>query len=113
MGQNPDFAKSGRSYPSGAAAQKIVLLPKKCVAHNITVTSASAEFILIFDATVVPANADTSCVDMVKLAAGATFQFTYPKGKIFESGICVATSSTGPALTAGSSNGWACATVDV
>lgn len=113
MGQDADIAKSGTPLASGAAAQGGVLSKVPTVLHAVTVQSVTAQYILLFDATAVPANTDTSAIEVIKVAAAGTVHLTYPKGKVFFKGVAWSTSSTAPALTAGGSDGYCCATGDL
>lgn len=113
MGQNPDIAKSGTPLASGPAAQSGILSKKAMVVHAITVQSVTAQYILLFDATAVPSNADTTAIEIIKLAAADAKQITFPQGKVFSKGVVWATSSTAPALTLGGSDGYCCVTGDI
>jgi hypothetical protein len=69
-------------------------------------SSASAQFILIFDAAAVPAD-DAVPKVIVKVPAESSFSISFaPFGKQFANGICWSNSSTGATKTIGSADVW-------
>lgn len=112
MGHNADIASAGTGVASGAAAQSRILAKVPTVVHAITAQSVTAQYILLFDAIVVPSNADTTAVEVIRVPATGTVHLQYPKGKAFANGVVWVTSSTAPALTAGASDAWVGITAD-
>lgn len=68
-------------------------------------TSTAAQWIQIHDAASLPA--DTAVPEEITYPdALGNFEFNFPQGKLFASGIVVCDSSTGPTKTIGSANCW-------
>jgi hypothetical protein len=99
------------SYNSGGTlvSSGVVVSDGPARLYNLTVTSEdnSDQYILLFDAAVVPANG-AAAVAAFKVPAGATAGINYgSRGKAFEHGICWSNSTTLPDLTVGAANCYA------
>lgn len=68
-------------------------------------TTTAAQWIQIHDAAALPANG-TVPEDIKRPDAQGNFEFIYPQGKSFTTGLVVADSSTGPTLTVGAADCW-------
>ena len=69
-------------------------------------SNAAAQFVLIFDAATVPADGAVPVV-VIDVAATSNFSLSYtPLGRVFQRGIVVCNSSTGPTKTIGSADTW-------
>jgi hypothetical protein len=98
-------------YNSGAAlaASGVIVNAGPARLFNLTVTSekVSDQYILLFDASAVPANG-AAAVAAFKVPAGSTARIDYGwRGKAFQHGICWSNSTTLPVLTAGASDCYA------
>ena len=98
-------------YHSGAAlvASDVIVNDGPGRLFNLTVTtqSASDQYIMLFDATAVPANG-TVAVAAFKVPAGSTARIDFGlRGKAFRNGICWSNSSTLPTKTTGGADCYA------
>jgi hypothetical protein len=69
-------------------------------------SKASAQFIQVLDASIIPA---TGAVPVITFTVPATSNFSWddnPNGRLMAKGIIVVNSSTGPTYTAGSADCW-------
>jgi hypothetical protein len=98
-GELPYGYSSGGSLASGG-----VLVsdgPARLFNLTVTSTSASDQYVLLFDAPGVPADGAGAAAG-IKVPAGLTAKIDYGwRGKAFDHGICWSNSSTIPAKTAG------------
>jgi len=78
--------------------------PARLFNLTVTSTSASDQYVLLFDAIAVPADG-AAAVAAFKVPAGSTARIDYGwRGKAFQKGICWSNSSTIPAKTAGAAD---------
>jgi hypothetical protein len=91
------------NYSTGALAASI-LVPGKIVVYGFTVysTKGSAQYLNVFDANTVPADAAVPLFSFALAAnSGVGFGFT-PRGRQFQTGLVLCNSSTDTAKTLGS-----------
>jgi len=104
-GELPYGYNSGGTLVSGG----LVVGDSPARLFNITVTSTSAsdQYVLLFDAVAVPTDGAVA-VAAFKVPAGTTARIDYGwRGKAFQNGISWCNSSTIPAKTAGAANCYA------
>ena len=91
-------------YNSGGLVSGGVVVgsgPARLFNLTVTSTSASDQYVLLFDAPAVPADG-TAAVGAFKVPAGTSAKFDYGwRGMAFQNGICWSNSSTIPVKTAG------------
>jgi hypothetical protein len=104
-GELPYGYNSGGALVSGG----VVIGNGPARLYNLMVTSqlSSDQYVMLFDATAVPANG-AAPVAIFKVPAGSTATLDYGwRGKAFINGICWSNSTTLPDLTAGAANCYA------
>lgn len=105
---NPGGPEAPYHYDSGAAlaASGVVVGDGPALLFTLTATntSASDQYVLVFDAAAVPADG-TAAKCVLRISAGATASLDYAvRGKVFRSGICWSNSSSAPLKTIGAAN---------
>ena len=81
--------------------------PARLFNLTVTSTSASDQYVLLFDAIAVPADG-AAAVAAFKVPAGSTARIDYGwRGRAFKNGICWSNSSSIPAKTAGAADCYA------
>lgn len=101
-------AEPGLNISTSSYAASLIVKASKGILYGIIGynSNASAQFIQIFDAAALPANAAVP-IDMFTVAALSNFSIDFGlRGKSFAVGIVVCNSSTGPAKTIGSADTW-------
>jgi hypothetical protein len=104
-GEMPYGYSSGGALASGGLV--VAGGPARLFNLTVTSTSASDQYVLLFDAAAVPADG-AAAVAVFKVSAGSTARIDYGwRGKAFQNGVCWSNSSTIPAKTAGAANCYA------
>jgi hypothetical protein len=91
---------------SAAALRNAVVVPGRIVVYGFTVynTNAAAQYLNVFDANAVPADATVPLLSWALAAhSGVGFGFT-PRGRQFQTGLVLCNSSTDTAKTIGSAD---------
>lgn len=120
MGQNPDFAGTPSKYMWKDSASGILMpsgkisIAKPGILYSVHFQNGSAgvRYLMIWDATAVPADADKDWVVLLEAAAGKDAFRDYSTGLIFDKGIVWAVSSTSPAKTIGAADAKVIITAD-